>query len=142
MPTSRNIVMRLWHRVQEPRVTHALQCAMYLALAVVGAVAVWAPPTTIQEWLGVGLAQVWGLLLLAGGAASALSVLPGVWWVERLGLIACLTAAAMYLVVVAHLEVTGTGSFVAHLGVTIVATLALIQRAVVIRGYPFDPERR
>ena len=134
-------VRDLYLRVQEPRVLTVLQCLIYLATLGIGISAFGSPPSSIQGALGVTLTMMWAVSLILGGALGAVAVLPGIWWLERVAVLACVTGALMYASVVLHLHLSETGNRLPQLGFVVVTLIAFAQRWSQIRRYAYDPER-
>lgn len=131
----------LWLKIHEPRVVHVVQCAIYLVTLAVGVVALVAPPTSIEGAVGEMLTVVWALSLIIGGALGAATVLPGIWLLERLAVIACGTGAAMYGSVVLNLHFSEGGNRLPQAGMIAIVLLSFVQRWARIRRYAFDPEK-
>jgi hypothetical protein len=74
---------RMWLRVQEPRALSVIYFFAYIAIGVLGLAVVTDPPRTVQTSLGHTLLIAWGAMLLIGGGLGTVSVLPGIWWLER-----------------------------------------------------------
>lgn len=137
----RAAITSLWLKVQEPRALSAIYFFAYLAISVVGLAVVMDPPRSIQNSLGQGLMIGWGALLLIGGLLGAVSVLPGIWWLERAATGFCMTAITIYLIAVAALPVTQVSTRIATLGFATFALLAFATRLVKIRHFAYDPEK-
>lgn len=131
----------LWMKIQEPRALSVIYFLAYLVISVVGLAVAIDPPRTIQNSIGHGLMIGWGGLLLLGGILGAVTVLPGVWWLERSAAIACMTAIVIYGATVAGLPVTQFSTRIATLGFLAFAVLAFATRLVKIRHFAYDPEK-
>ena len=135
-----DILLRAWGRLQEPRVLSALQGAVYVVVATVGALSLWVPVPTVENTVGTTLATLWASLLLLGGVLGIISVVSAAWWLERIALMAIIVSLLMFGVTIAggpHQR----GTQIALLGLVTWATLSSVQHAVRIHRYPYDPER-
>jgi hypothetical protein len=83
----------------------------------------------------------WGVLLLFGGTLGSLSVLPGIWWMERAATLCCMTAIAVYGGAIASLPVSQLSVRMASLCFVVFSILAFAARLVKIRHYAYDPEK-
>lgn len=135
-------VRALWLRIQEPRVVTTTQAAIYLVCIIAGAVSLLAPPTPLVAVFTHDAGRSWGALMLSGGLLGLPSCLSGVWWVERAGIVALASAAAMYLVASVSLELADPDTSVAGvIAMTLIALLGLAQRWADIHRWTHDPER-
>lgn len=132
---------KLYLRIQEPRVASIMQWVIYLASLSVGVSAFQRPPSSIEGALGVTLTTAWAVFLIVGGVLGATAALPGIWWLERVAVLACVTGALMYGSVVLNLHYSETGNRLPQLGFVAIALLAFAKRWFEIRRYAYDPER-
>ncbi|MCD2170354.1 hypothetical protein LPW41_11665 [Microbacterium sp. JC 701] len=136
---------RVWGRIHEPRVAKVFHLIGYLLAVGIGAVTLWRPPTSIETPLGPTLTTIWGALILTGAVAAAVAVLPGWWWLERIGIYCVATGALIYFAVVMTLHVQGPpgASRLTQAGVILAfAWLVSANRLWEIRGYTFEPRGR
>lgn len=131
----------LWLKIQEPRAVNALQCLIYLVTLTVGVIAFVAPPSSIQGAVGLGLTATWSAFLMLGGLLGAVTVLPGVWWLERVAIVACGTGAAIYASIVVNLHLSEGGNRLPQAGMLLIVLLFFAKRWVSIRRYAYDPEK-
>lgn len=131
----------LWLRVQEPRALSAIYFFAYLAIGVLGLAVVVDPPRSIQSSIGHILMTAWGMTLLAGGLIGSVSVLPGIWWLERAAAIFCMTAMGVYGIALLGVPVTQVSTRIASICFVIFAILAFAARLVKIRHHAYDPEK-
>ena len=87
------------------------------------------------------LTAIWGSLLLGGGVLGLIGCLPGWWWVERAGVLAAGTGAAIYLVVILSLHASTPGSRLVQAGFVALTLVWLAVRWLRIRGAQLDPMR-
>jgi hypothetical protein len=124
----------VYEKIAEPRVVRLLYFGMFICMLVAGVVLLSMPPERYQDVVGLTLVYVLGTFLTAGGLLSAVAVLPGVWWLERVGIILLATGMAIYIVIV----LTLAGSII---GVTVPLAfiLAFGVRWIDIRKYQLAP---
>lgn len=142
MPTPLRRNLRRWfpraHQaflmIAEPRVTRLIHFGIYLSLLVAGVGVMYSPPSTFQEILGVALVHVFGGFIILGGILGAFAVLPGIWWLERAGLIALGTGLALYLIIVVGLQSSPIG-----VSITLAFLLTFVLRWMDIKGAQLAP---
>lgn len=122
--------------IAEPRVVRVVQFGIYLCLLTAGAFVLATPPRSFEGVLGQTLVTVFGLFILIGGALGATAVLPGIWWLERAGILALATGLAMYSVVAITLGVSPIGFLI---GLAFILTF--VQRWMEIRKFQLAPKR-
>lgn len=135
----------LWRRIHEPRVAKVIHLIGYLIALTIGAVTLWRPPTSIETPLGPTLTTLWAVLILAGAIASTVAVLPGWWWLERIGIYSVAGGALIYfgVVLVLHFQGTPESSRLTQAGVILgFAWLISANRLWETRGYTFEPRGR
>lgn len=138
-------VARAWGRIHEPRVAKVFHLIGYLLAVGIGAVTLWRPPTSIETPLGPTLTTTWGALILTGAIAATVAVLPGWWWLERLGIYSIAAGALIYFAVVLTLHAQGSpgSSRLTQAGVILAfAWMVSANRLWEIRGYTFEPRGR
>lgn len=83
--------------IAEPRVRRLIYFGIYTFLGAASTGVLFRPPNSIVNLLG-GIFLVWGFAgaIILGSILGMISVLPGVWWLERAGLIAIVTGIVMY----------------------------------------------
>ncbi|MHA7270391.1 hypothetical protein [Arthrobacter sp. HLT1-20] len=133
--------LAVWLRIQEPRIITVIQFGVYLAAAAGGLSAVVSPPHSIEATAGTGLTIYWAWLLLLGGVLGAVAVLPGIWWLERSAVLACLGASLIYGVNTLALHLSDPGNRLVQLFMIVIVSLHFITRWLRIRRYAYDPER-
>jgi len=131
----------LWLKIQEPRALSVIYFFAYVAISLLGLFVATDPPRTVQSSLGNPLMVWWGVLLLVGGVLGSVSVLPGIWWLERAATFCCMTAIAVYGGVLASLPVTQMSVRAASLCFIVFSILAFAARLVKIRHHAYDPEK-
>jgi hypothetical protein len=135
------LLVSLWLKVQEPRALSVIYFFAYLVVSVMGLAVAIDPPRAVQSATGTALMIIWGVLLLVGGALGSISVLPGIWWLERAATGFCMTAIGIYGAAIAAYPVNQISTRVATLCFVIFSLLAFAARLVKIRHYAYDPEK-
>lgn len=130
------LLSRAFNRIAEPRVLRIVQFVIYGLLLAAGVSVLATTPWMIREILGDELALFVGAFITLGAALGFIAVLPGVWWLERVGILSLGTGIAMYSVVVVSLG----APFIALL-VSFALVLSLVQRWMEIRKYQLAPKR-
>lgn len=126
----------LFLKIEEPRVVRLLHFVIYVSMAIIGSVYLSNPPHPYEGVLGQILAIILGALVLLGGLLGAFAVLPGIWWVERLGVISLMTGLTMYLVVTLSVQASPI-----NVGLAWAVIVSLIIRWLHIRDFQYAPGR-
>jgi hypothetical protein len=92
-------------------------------------------PERYQNVINLQLVYVFGGFMALGSLIAAFAVLPGIWWLERAGLLALGTSMAMYAVIV-----TSIGPSIVGLAIAISFILSYIIRWMAIRRYQLAPK--
>jgi hypothetical protein len=121
-------------KIAEPRVFRLLQFGVYICLGIAGVGVLLDPPALIQDVLGSTLPYVFGSFVTMGAILGAIAVLPGIWWLERVSLLALGTGLLMYIVIVVTL-----GSSIVSIILYIAFLLTFIQRWTEIRSAALAP---
>lgn len=125
----------IYLKIAEPRVKRLLYFGIYLALAVAGAGALVKPPSAIEHILGGQiLIYIFALFIVIGCLVGAVSVLPGIWWFERVGLLAIGTGITMYVVTLLFLGASALVTII-----PIILILILVLRWLDIKEYLLAP---
>ncbi|AIX99759.1 hypothetical protein ART_0161 [Arthrobacter sp. PAMC 25486] len=139
--TKNHWTLAVWLRIQEPRIVTVIQFFIYLAATAGGLSAVLFPPRSIEATAGAGLTLYWAWLLLLGGVLGAVAVLPGIWWLERSAVIACIGASLIYGVNILALHLSESGNRLVQFFMIVIVALHFGARWFRIRRYAYDPER-
>lgn len=122
---------RLFLKIAEPRVVRLGFFAAYICMTIGGATVFIHPPRSFQNieiyWLTLN--WVLAAFLLLGGILSSVAVLPGIWWLERTGLAAMITAMLLF-------SIFASG---AYGSITIAIAILLALRWREIRRYQLAP---
>lgn len=137
-----NWLVRAWRRVREPRVISVLAWVGYVALTIVGAVALAVPPTTVEAVVGPYAMYVIAGLVAVGGLASAVGSLPGWRGMECLGISAIMGGASIYMVLVLILTFTSSGNRSFQAGFILFALVSLASRWIRIKDHTYAPGSR
>lgn len=124
----------LFYKIKEPRIIRLVQLGIYLCMIGAGHYVIANPPEQYQSIIGSLAVVAFGGFLLLGGAAGAVAVLPGIWWLERLGVIAIWVGLAVFAVIAIALGVSLVGFLTA-----VALALALGQRWSDITEYDLAP---
>jgi hypothetical protein len=122
--------------IAEPRVIRSVQFVIYVCMAFAGAFVLTTPPTSFRGVLGQGLVTIFGLFVGGGALLGSIAVLPGIWWLERAGIIALSTGLAMYCIIAFTLGTSLVGTLVC-----IAFGLTFVQRWMEIRKFQLAPKR-
>src|SRR5690625_334 len=136
------LALRLWMRIREPRVVSVLRFFMYLGFLAGGIATINSPPTSIQGAMGLPAMTMLGWLLAAGALMGAVSVLPGAWWLERVGVAAVALSFSVYLWSIMVLHVTEGGNRLLQAAAVFGIILSQAIRFVRIWERPYDPDLR
>lgn len=125
----------LFLKIAEPRYIRLTQFGIYLGMLAAGISVLVNPPASFQGVIGQPLVYIFGGFLFGGALTGAIAVLPGIWWLERVGIVSLITGMSIYVVVV----ITLGSSF---LGMIVSLTLALtfFQRWLEIRRFQLAPK--
>lgn len=124
----------LFMRIAEPRIFRLLQFGVYICLGIAGFGVLFDPPGSFTSVLGDTLVNVFGSFVALGAILGGLAVLPGIWWLERVGLLALGTGVLMYVVLVISL-----GSSIVGVILYMAFILTFIQRWTEIRSSQLAP---
>lgn len=133
------MIQRVWDSITEPRHLKTLYAIIYLVAAVTGLMALLWPPRSVEGALGEALTAFWSFFLMIGGVTALVSVFPGWWAFERIGIALILTGLSIYAIVLMAIRVTEEGSRYALIGMTALAGSAFVVRLISIRWYTFEP---
>lgn len=129
------VVAKWFLRIAEPRGIRLLQFGVYALIFVAGIGVITDPPDSFKSSIGLTLVYLLASFITVGPLFGMVAVLPGIWWLERVGLIATGTGVAMYIVMIISLN----GSLVV-IGISAGFMLTFIQRWSEIKGSQLAPE--
>jgi hypothetical protein len=130
------LLTRAFLLIAEPRVERVLQFLVYVILGSGGVGILVTPPDTFTELLPTGNLIVFSLFVVIGSAFGLIAVLPGIWWLERAGILALGVGLLIYGSIGIAL---GSSALVA--AITICAVINLAQRWGRIRGAALAPKK-
>ncbi|MET0886745.1 MAG: hypothetical protein ABWX92_09870 [Mycetocola sp.] len=134
------ILVRLWRSIAEPRHLKIAFLIGYLVTIYMGSVTFCAPPASVEGELGVWLTKSMAIFLTSAGLIGTVTVLPGWWATERLGIYSAYVGLAIYAGVAITLQITSSeGSRLTQIGAILLAVLLFIVRQLLIRKHDFEP---
>jgi len=129
------IFKKLYQKIAEPRVYRLLQLTIYVILFIAGVcVNIW-PPLSLVSIIGQWYLYIMAWSLIIGSLFAGVAILPGIWWLERTGLLLMATSMAIYLIIVASL-----GSSVLGVCVSSAFIIQFAQRWFEIRKWMLEPK--
>lgn len=137
----------VWEKIVSPKHMTLAYFCIYAVTVIGGLVSVFIPPVTLQYELGPALTVIWGSLILLGGITGLVSVLPGWWWLERLGIVLAVTGIGIYFAILVYIQLEiysspyAAGSRWTQLSMTFLAMSVFIVRWLFIRAYSFAPRK-
>lgn len=129
------LVHAIFMKIAEPRSIRIMQFGVYICMIFAGMGVLTEPPESFLLVIHLAMVYVLGSFLTLGSILGAIAVLPGVWWLERAGLISMATGLGMYVIVVLSLGATGIG-----VSVCIAFVLTFGQRWMEIQGAQLAPK--
>lgn len=136
MAGAKNLFTLIFYKIAEPRVVRLLYFAIYTSFLVAGLDTVINPPYKFDDVIGKALVYLLGSFAALGSILCFIAVLPGIWWLERAGIIALMTAVGMYIVLLINLEAT---SF--SIAISLGYFVRFILRWLEIRPYELAPRK-
>ena len=127
---------RAYLLVAEPRIVRLILFAIYVVFLVAGFFVVTHPPESFVETLTEKLVLMLGGFLVLGGALATIAVLPGLWWLERCGLLSLGTGMLMYIVIIVGIKGSPLG-----ICVSIAFVLFFILRYMETRPFKLAPRK-
>lgn len=122
----RNPVTGWWEKVPEPASDSVLITIAYCLMCVAGISALIDPPRSVYvAFPSQFLIVYWAALLAVGGFSAAISVLPGAYWLERVGSSALALGLVMYVITTLSFHHPGEDNRIPHM-LTIITLLVLV----------------
>lgn len=128
------LFQKYFQKIAEPRVIRLIQFFIYIGMIIAGSNVLAHPPRRFEDVIGLALAYVFGGFIALGGIFGALAVLPGIWWLERVGIISLCTGLGIYAIAIIALRASPMGVLV-----SVLFALTFVQRWVEIRGSQLAP---
>lgn len=132
----KNHLYFVYAKIAEPRVFRVLQFGIYLCLLYAGCDIYWNTPNSLISAVGDGHVNMIGIFLATGSTLGALTVLPGIWFIERVGVILVGAGLLMYFVIVINL-----GSSALGVAVSGALILTFVQRFFETKGRLLAPKK-
>lgn len=125
----------LYMMISEPRGRRLIFFGIYAFLMVAGSSVFFKPPAAIEHLLG-GIILIWvfGSFIVLGNLIGLVSVLPGIWWLERAGLVLIVSGIVCY---VTTLILLGASILITFIPVVIILICAI--RWIDIKDYLLAP---
>ena len=127
---------RAYLLVAEPRIVRIILFAIYLLFLFAGGFVVTETPDRFVELLSVNLVLMFGGFLALGGLLSSIAVLPGLWWLERCGLLSLGTGMLMYVILI-----IGTSGSTVGVCVSLAFVLFFALRYMETRQFKLAPRK-
>ena len=128
-------VRSAYMKIAEPRVIRIIQFFIYSLLFVAGLFVLINPPHSLEQAAGGQIYILgFGLMLMIGALCSGVAVLPGIWWLERSGLVLLAFGLLIYMVLAIRLSSSPMG-----IVVCLILTLSFVQRWLEIKGAQLAP---
>lgn len=124
----------VYMKIAEPRIIRLLQFGVYVCMLLAGTLILIRAPHTLQGMSSGMFIPVLGGFLVLGGLCSGVAVLPGIWWLERAGLMLLGFGLLMYMVIVLWLNSSPIG-----VSMSIAFIITFIQRWLDIKGSQLAP---
>ena len=102
-------LLALLRKIAEPRSESVGYFIVYGLMAAAGALVLIEHPMLFVDVLGFNQTSWFGGFVLFGGMAGAVAVLPGWYWLERVGIYSIATGLALYGLVTTNAGITATG---------------------------------
>lgn len=127
----------VYMRIVPPRLKRLIYFVIYALLGTIGGISAFRPNDRMSAFAGgQALIHFYGILIVAGALVCLLSVLPGVWILERAGLVGLGTGIVLY---VATLILFGASATVSLFPVIII--LVFLLRWLDIKDYMLAPRK-
>lgn len=123
--------------IAPPAVITGIHAVVYLLQVWLGVYVLTSVPTLSIEVVGSALTNYWGWMCTIGGLLGFLGCVPGVWWLEKIGLSLVWSAGVIQLLILASSN-RSTG----HATALVCFMALLVVRWMRIRSAALDPARR
>jgi len=128
-------VHSVYMKIAEPRVVRIIQFFIYTLLLLVGVLLLNKIPANLERAAGgYGFVVAMAVMLTIGALCSAIAVLPGIWWMERAGLVLLGFGLLIYVVMVDQLNASPMGVVIC-----LILNLSFVQRWLEIKGAQLAP---
>lgn len=130
-------VYRAYLLVAEPRIVRIILFAIYVVFVIAGCFVVTEPPVSFVKVISENLVVMFGGFLILGGLLASIAVLPGLWWLERCGIISLATGMLIYLILVIGAKGSPVG-----ICISIAFVLFFILRYMETRQFKLAPRKK
>lgn len=128
-------VYSAYMKIAEPRVVRLIQFIIYVGLFIVGLMILDKVPQSLADAAGAqAFVVAFALMLIVGALSSGVAVLPGIWWLERAGLVLLGFGLLVYMVMVVKLNSSPMGVVIC-----MILILSFVQRWLEIKGAQLAP---
>jgi hypothetical protein len=134
MTTVRAKLYRWFLLIQEPRIVRIAMFAIYVYFIVAGVQAFTSTPDHFYQVTGPRIVFSIGVFFIVGGVVGLVAVLPGHWYIERVGLVALALGCLARGVLVSALGVSDVGASILN-----ILILFLFVRFLTIRRADYAP---
>lgn len=125
----------VYMKIAEPRVVRIIQFFIYVLLLLVGVLLLNQIPKNLEHAAGdIGFVVAMAVMLSIGALCSAIAVLPGIWWMERAGLVLLTFGLLIYVVLIDQLNSSPMG-----IVICLILILTFVQRWLEIKGAQLAP---
>lgn len=138
----KNPITGFWERIPEPQIVSMLIALAYGLMCVAGISAIFDPPRSIYTAFNSQFLIVyWAGLLAGGGFIASIAVLPGAFWLERIGSAALFLGLVMYVITVFSFHHPGVDNRIPHLLTICTLLILVLTRWARIWSEFRDPEK-
>lgn len=125
-----NHLRKWYYKIEEPRLVRLLYLAFYLIIVWTGVNGFLERSDELYALGGYALIGSLGGFFFFGGVCGVIAILPGTWWLERVGLVSIGFGLAGRAIVITALGVTPVGAtlFVSEI-ILLIARFVLIRKA-------------
>lgn len=122
-------------KIAEPRVIRIVQFFIYALLFIVGMLLITKVPRNLEHAAGgQGFVIAMAIMLTLGSLCAGIAVLPGIWWLERSGLVLLTFGLLIYIVMIDQLNSSPMGVVIC-----LILILSFVQRWLEIKGAQLAP---
>lgn len=126
----------LFKMIEEPRVARIMQLIIYCIFLTVGFYTLSDKPDRLENVIGVFLLSLFSCFIIVGAIIGVISVLPGIWWLERVGLIFLISGLLMYFVMIVYADASLTGTLI-----VLIMIISKCQRWFEIKDWQLAPRK-
>lgn len=105
-------LLRWFLKIEEPRVQRLLFLVFYLVVILIGLAALFDEDGSLYQTGGPALIISLGGFFLVGGVCGTIAILPGIWWLERVGLVSLAFGLAARAILITILGVSPVGALI------------------------------